>query len=79
MPERVAVVLEGRTVHVRAWKCQATGISGFVVPVYLLDTDLPENAEWDRTLTHYLYGGDQHAHSDESGHAFRRKAAGHSD
>ena len=26
----------------------------------LLDTDLEENSEWDRTLTHYLYGGDQH-------------------
>ncbi len=30
------------------------------MPVYFLDTDLPENSEWDRTLTHYLYGGDQH-------------------
>jgi starch phosphorylase len=30
------------------------------VPVYFLDTDLPENSEWDRTLTHYLYGGDQY-------------------
>jgi starch phosphorylase len=27
--------------------------------VYLLDTDLPENTEWDRMLTHVLYGGDQ--------------------
>ena len=33
------------------------GIS--IVPVFLLDTDLPENSEWDRTLTHYLYGGDR--------------------
>src|SRR6185295_13077313 len=32
----------------------------FVVPVFLLDADLQENAEWDRTLTHYLYGGDQY-------------------
>jgi glycogen phosphorylase len=30
------------------------------VPVYFLDSDLPENSEWDRTLTHFLYGGDQH-------------------
>jgi starch phosphorylase len=22
--------------------------------------DLPDNSEWDRTLTDYLYGGDQH-------------------
>ena len=26
----------------------------------LLDTDLPENTDWDRTLTHFLYGGDSH-------------------
>ena len=30
------------------------------MPVYFLDSDLPENSEWDRTLTHYLYGGDHH-------------------
>jgi starch phosphorylase len=29
------------------------------VPVYFLDTDLPENTEGDRALTHSLYGGDQ--------------------
>jgi starch phosphorylase len=26
--------------------------------VYLLDANLPENSEWDRALTDYLYGGD---------------------
>ena len=36
-----------------------TGISGATVPVYLLDTDLPENDPADRSLTDYLYGGDQ--------------------
>jgi len=30
------------------------------VPVYLLDTDLPENTDWDRTLTDSLYGGDSY-------------------
>ncbi|MDR2920261.1 MAG: alpha-glucan family phosphorylase [Tannerella sp.] len=28
------------------------------VPLYLMDTDLPENSEWDRSITHQLYGGD---------------------
>ena len=28
------------------------------MPVYLLDTDLPENDPADRSLTDYLYGGD---------------------
>jgi len=58
MPPRVTVKLEGRPVQVRAWKYEVKGISGFTVPVYLLDCDLPENTEWDGKLTHYLYGGD---------------------
>jgi starch phosphorylase len=58
MPPRVTVKLEGRPVQIRAWKYEVKGISGFTVPVYLLDCDLPENSEWDRKLTHYLYGGD---------------------
>lgn len=60
MPARASVIIEDRTVHIRAWKHEVAGASGFNVPVYLLDTDLPENAEWDRRLTHFLYGGDQH-------------------
>jgi starch phosphorylase len=56
---RTEVSIEGRTVHLRAWQYDVTGQDSFVVPVYLLDTDLPENAGWDRTLTHYLYGGDE--------------------
>ncbi len=55
---RASVVLEGRTVAVRAWKYEVTGFGGFSVPVYFLDADLPENSEQDRTLAHFLYGGD---------------------
>ncbi|MBI4597854.1 MAG: alpha-glucan family phosphorylase [Candidatus Omnitrophica bacterium] len=58
--QRVTVMIEGRAVHIRAWQYDVKGAEGFTVPVFLLDTDLPENAEGDRTLTHYLYGGDQH-------------------
>ncbi|MGV8073794.1 MAG: alpha-glucan family phosphorylase [Syntrophobacteraceae bacterium] len=60
MPNRTSVSIEGRAVHIRAWKYEVKGIGGFKVPVYFLDSDLPENSEWDRTLTHFLYGGDQH-------------------
>jgi starch phosphorylase len=59
MPERASVTIEGRTVQLRAWKYDVIGIGGFKVPVYFLDTNLLENSEWDRTLTHFLYGGDQ--------------------
>jgi starch phosphorylase len=58
--ERATVDIEGRTVHVRAWRYRVTGESGHVVPVYLLDTDVSENQPWDRTLTDVLYGGDDH-------------------
>ena len=57
---RSSVVIEGRTVHIRAWKYPVRGVKGHEVPVYLLDTQLDENDEWDRTLTDYLYGGDNH-------------------
>jgi glycogen phosphorylase len=60
MPARSSVTIEGRTVQLRAWKYEVSGADGHGVPVYLLDTDLAENSSWDRTLTHWLYGGDQH-------------------
>ena len=60
MGARTAVEVEGRTVHLRAWKREVTGIDGFAVPVYFIDSDLSENSDWDRTLTHHLYGGDDH-------------------
>jgi len=60
MPARVTVTVDNRAIQLRAWKYEVKGTGGFVVPVFLLDADLPENAEWDRTLTHHLYGGDQY-------------------
>jgi starch phosphorylase len=57
---RAVVTLEGRDVQVTAWKYVVKGVRGHEVPVYLLDTNLPENSEWDRTLTDTLYGGDEH-------------------
>jgi starch phosphorylase len=59
LPERAAVELEGRTIKLRAWRYEVNGVSGFMVPVYLLDADLPENSDWDRRLTDRLYGGDE--------------------
>jgi starch phosphorylase len=55
----VSLNLNGRRVQVRAWRHWITGITGHRVPVYFLDTDLPENDTWDRTLTNSLYGGDE--------------------
>jgi len=60
LPPRTSVAIDGRIVHLRAWQYKVRGIGGYTVPIYLLDADLPENAEWDRTLTHSLYGGDEY-------------------
>ncbi len=53
-----AVEIEGRTVHLRAWKYEIKGSNGYRVPVYFLDAALEKNSAQDRSLTDYLYGGD---------------------
>lgn len=58
LPERVSIQLEGREVQVRAYAYELEGANDGSVWVLLLDTDLPENTEDDRTLTNQLYGGD---------------------
>ncbi len=60
MPARASIIIESRRVSLRCWKYPVQGIGGYFVPVYLLDTDLPENSDWDRKLTSVLYGGDSH-------------------
>jgi starch phosphorylase len=59
LPPKVSVSLEGREVRVRAWQYPIQGICGHTVPLYFLDTDLPENDPRDRALTDHLFGGDQ--------------------
>ncbi len=55
----VTVEVEGRDVKVRAFRYDIVGMSGSIVPVLLLDTDLQENAAGDRALSERLYGGDE--------------------
>ncbi|MGH7622257.1 MAG: alpha-glucan family phosphorylase, partial [Gemmatimonadaceae bacterium] len=57
---RASVSIAGRRVAIRAFRYEVVGAGGHVVPVFLLDTNLDENSEWDRTLTDSLYGGDAH-------------------
>ncbi|MGC2237292.1 MAG: alpha-glucan family phosphorylase [Pyrinomonadaceae bacterium] len=53
--ERVLVMIHmrGREVYAQAWLAQIGRIS-----LYLLDTNIEENAEVDRLVTGHLYGGD---------------------
>jgi starch phosphorylase len=50
----VEVPLGDRTVHAAVWLVRAGRAR-----LFLLDTDVPENAPWDRELSARLYGGNQ--------------------
>ena len=54
----VSISMQGRKVAVCAWRYDIKGDAGYVIPVFLLDTDLEGNDPYDRTLTDTLYGGD---------------------
>ena len=58
LPQKVAVQIEGRTVLIQAWLYTVLSPTGGKVPILFLDTDLPENAPEDRSITDSLYGGD---------------------
>lgn len=60
LPNRITVTIEGRSVQVGTWRFRVRGASGAEIPLYFMDADLPGNTPWDRTLTDYLYGGDDH-------------------
>ncbi len=52
-PLLVRIPMPGREVAVRVWRIQVGRI-----PLYLLDTNIPQNSPEDRTITARLYGGD---------------------
>lgn len=51
----VRVDIAGRQVMLKVWQAKAGHIT-----LYLLDSDLPQNSEHDRSITYQLYGGDAH-------------------
>ncbi len=59
LPKKVSVTVENRPVFIQAWQYRATGVTGYCVPVIFLDTDIAQNSDYDRSLTDYLYGGDE--------------------
>jgi starch phosphorylase len=50
--------LQGREITLRAWRFDVVGVTGHIIPVFLLDSDVDGNDPWDRRLTDHLYGGD---------------------
>ena len=51
---KVHVDMPGRVLTAKLWKANVGRI-----PLYLLDTDIEENSDEDKFITHQLYGGDQ--------------------
>lgn len=49
----ISLIWPGRTVKIRLWEAMIGKVR-----LVLLDTDLEENSFEDRSVTHYLYGGD---------------------
>ena len=58
LPAKVKVQIEGRDVTVQAWVYLVVSPTGGKIPIFFLDTDVPENTPEDRGITDYLYGGD---------------------
>jgi glycogen phosphorylase len=57
LPNRIDITIHNTKVAVDCWRYDMVGQSGSVVPIYLLDTDVPENQQWAKDLTKSLYGG----------------------
>jgi glycogen phosphorylase/synthase len=50
---KISFALPGKMLYAKIWKVEVGR-----VPLYLLDTDIEENDEHYRSITHQLYGGD---------------------
>lgn len=57
MPQHIKIKIDGDEVTVGCWRYDIVGYTGFVVPIYLLDTNYFENDPWKRDITDNLYGG----------------------
>ncbi len=59
MTPRVQVEVEGKPVILRCWRRVIEGVLGATIPVFFLDSEVPENGEAEQRLTDHLYGGDK--------------------
>jgi starch phosphorylase len=58
LPNSVEIEIAGEKVKVKGWIYDHASVTGGVVPIIFLDTDVEENSPEDRGITDYLYGGD---------------------
>jgi starch phosphorylase len=58
LPADVTTRIGGRDIKIKAWLYDQQSLTGGVVPILFLDTDVEGNASEDRRITDFLYGGD---------------------
>jgi len=56
--QTISIIIQGREITLQAWRYDVVGVTGHIIPVFLLDSDVEGNDAWDRHLTDHLYGGD---------------------
>jgi len=59
LPIETKVQIQKREVGIRAWLYNVQSLTGGVVPILFLDTDVKENLPEDKEITSFLYGGDE--------------------
>ena len=57
LPTVVKVQIQRREVRIKAWRYDVQSLTGGVVPIFFLDTDVEGNFPEDREITSFLYGG----------------------
>jgi len=59
LPTQIKVQIQGREVRIKAWLYDHQSLTGGLVTILFLDTDVEGNTPEDREITYFLYGGDE--------------------
>ena len=59
LPTETKVQIQKREVRIKAWLYNVQSLTGGVVPILFLDTDVEGNLPEDKEITSFLYGGDE--------------------
>jgi len=59
LPIETKVQIQKREVRIKAWLYNVQSLTGGVIPILFLDTDVEGNLPEDKEITSFLYGGDE--------------------
>lgn len=55
LPNKVQIYIQETPIWVSCWRYDFVSLNGFTIPIFLLDTDLPENPNWAKNIVEGLY------------------------